>query len=145
MFIISPDSLLFLLSPGSCSTLLLSPFHPVLKLNWLFIFPEAHPFLLVSLKLFFFFPLCLIACFYFLCLLFFFFSHEWEMRKLGKKCVKYMWRPGGGTVPTPAVLASNCVRSSPKDQEVVINISAFRRLNTKDYQKMSAWETLRLL
>ena len=157
MFIISPDSLLFFLSfflfffnslffflsSGSFSTLPLSLFHPVLKLNWLFISQKLTLFFLFPSSSFF--PL---SDSMFLFPVFAFFSHEWEMRKLGKKCVKYMWKPGGGTVPTPAVLASNCLRSSPKDQEVVINVSpsgGWIPRTIKKCQPQRLWDSCRML
>ena len=49
------------------------------------------------------------------------------MRKLGKKYIKYMWKPGGGTVTTVAILASNCVRRSLKELEEGSNIRCFQK------------------
>ena len=48
------------------------------------------------------------------------------MRKLGKKYIKYMWKPGGGTVTTVAIPASNSVRHSLKKLEGS-NIRCFQK------------------
>ena len=56
---------------------------PVLKINCLFNFSlQAHSFLLICFtQVFFFVSLLLFLCVYF---------HEWNVRKLGEKCFKYL-------------------------------------------------------
>ena len=46
---------------------------------------------------------------------------------MGKKYIKYMWKPGGGTVTTAAILASNCVRGFLKKLKEGSNIRCFRK------------------
>ena len=96
MIMIFQESLIFLLSSGSFSTVLSVTCSPISEDKLSLHFSHKLIFFCLFISLKHFFSLSDIGFFCFLCFLNF--SYEAEMVKLGKKPFKYVWKCNGETI-----------------------------------------------